>query len=251
MAELRLHWQHDDGPHAARIDDTAPAVIGRSAQSDVPITSERISRRHALIRRRGEGFTVSDLTEARNPVVLNGMQISAETLLRQGDALILGDVTLTVADILGIGPVDGPALTLRWSVDGHVYTETVRGGDPAIIGRDSTAAIQIEAPTVSRAHALIGEHDGRFAIADLTEGRNPVRVNNRPLVGERFLNAGDVIRLGYSEIDLHVTAVSAQATPQGVRLVTCTHCHREVDGQLFICPWCGTSLDIAQTIIPR
>lgn len=250
MAELHLHWQQDGTSHDARISDAAPAVIGRLAESDVPVRSERVSRRHVRVRRRGEGFTVTDLTDGRNPVTLNGAPLTAETLLRQGDTVVLGDVLLTVAQITGIGPADGPALALRWSLGGQTHTESVRGGDPAVIGRDDTAAIQIDVPTVSRAHARIMEHNGRFAITDLTAGRNPVGVNNQPVMGERFLNAGDVIHLGHSGIDVHVTAVSTHATPQSVRLVTCVHCHREVDGTLFVCPWCGTSLDIAQTVIP-
>ncbi|MCA1667461.1 MAG: hypothetical protein LC793_08715, partial [Thermomicrobia bacterium] len=70
-----------------------------------------------------------------------------------------------------------------------------------------------------------------------------------------FLSPGDVIRLG--DVTLVVTAVQG-ATPQqsGItalrsgRLVTCSTCHREVDGSLQDCPWCGTALVNAETVLP-
>lgn len=251
MAELHLHWHLSDGPHDARITDAAPAVIGRLATNDVPLMSdERVSRRHALVRRRGEGFMVSDLTSGTNPIILNSARITRESLLSRGDILTLGGIALTVADIKGIAPMDGPTLTLTWTHGGTTYTETIRGGDPAIIGRDETATVQVDEQTVSRAHVQISERGGRFAISDLTQGRNPVRMNDVLLSTERYLNAGDVIRLGRGDVEVCVVAVntdSARAIPQGVRLVTCVTCHRRVDGRLLICPWCGTSLDVAST----
>jgi len=251
MAELHLHWQLHDGPHDARITDALPAVIGRLTENAVPLMSdERVSRRHALVRRRGEGFMVSDLTDGKNPIILNNARVTTETLLTVGDVLTLGGTTLTVAEIKGIAPMNGPVLTLTWTHAGKTYTETIRGGDPAIIGRDETATVQVNEQTVSRAHVQISERGGRFAISDLTMGRNPVRMNDVLLSTERYLNAGDVIHLGRGDVEVCVVAVNsdaARAIPQGVRLVTCVTCHRRVDGRLLICPWCGTSLDVAST----
>ncbi len=240
MAELHLHWQLNDGPHDVRITDAAPAVIGRLAENDVPLLfDERVSRRHALVRRRGEGFMVSDLTEGKNPIVLNNARITTETLLSTGDVLTLGGTALTVGEIKGVAPMNGPTLTLTWTHAGKTYTETIRGGDPATIGRDETATVQVEEETVSRAHVQISERGGRFAISDLTQGRNPVRMNDVLLSSERYLNAGDVIRLGRGDVEVCVVAVNsdmAHAIPQGVRLVTCVTCHRRVDAAASYLP---------------
>ncbi len=53
---------------------------------DVPILGD-LSRRHAKIRRDGEGY----LLEPDRKVALNGRQVQSATLLRDGDLLSLGD----------------------------------------------------------------------------------------------------------------------------------------------------------------
>lgn len=256
MAELTLQWQLAGAAREGRVSGDVPAIIGREAGSAVHVESPTVSRKHAQIRRRADGFAIADLTDGRNAVVVNGRTITAETPLKEGDTVQLGDVTLRVAAVRGIGPpVGGPVMNLRWELGGHAHDETVLSGEPVTIGRDGSAAIVIPSPTVSRQHARIAEKGGRFVITDATAGRNPITVNQRALAGERYLSPGDVIKLG--AVTVVVTAVQG-ATPQrsGIsalrpgRLVTCSTCHREVDGSLQDCPWCGTALVNAETVLP-
>lgn len=256
MAELTLQWQRAGVAREGRISGDTPAIIGREAGSPIHIESPTVSRKHAQVRLRSDGFTIADLTSGRNAVIVNGRAITAETPLTEGDTVQLGEVTLRVSAVRGIGPpVGGPVMQLRWELGGHTHNETVLGGEPVTIGRDAAAAIVIASPTVSRQHARIVEKGGRFVITDATSGRNPIAVNQRPLSGERYLSPGDVITLG--AVTLVVTAVQG-ATPQrsGItalrsgRLVTCPTCHREVDGALQDCPWCGTALVNAETVLP-
>jgi pSer/pThr/pTyr-binding forkhead associated (FHA) protein len=258
MAELRLQWQSGGAAHEGRVTDDAPATRGREAGCTVRIESpnQAVSRKHAQIRRRADGFAIADLTNGRNPVAVNGRVIGDETPITEGDTITLGDVTLRVAAVRGIGaPSGGPAMKMRWDYEGHTHEETVLGGDPVVIGREAPAAILIPSRHVSRQHARIAEQGGRFVIADITAGRNPITVNQRALSGERYLSPGDVIKLG----DVTVVVTSVQGpTPQpfGInqlktgRLVVCTNCHREVDGSLQDCPWCGTALVNAETVLP-
>lgn len=259
MAELVLQWQAGGAAREGRVTDGAPATLGREAGCTVSIESsnQAVSRTHAQIRRRADGFAIADLTNGRNPASVNGRAISEETPIKEGDTITLGDVTLRVAAVRGIGaPSGGPVMKIRWEYDGRTHEETVLGGDPVIIGREAPATILIPSHHVSRQHARIVEKGGRFVIADITAGRNPITVNQRALSGERYLSPGDVIKLG--DVTVVVTAVQG-ATPQsfGVnqlktgRLVVCTNCHREVDGSLQDCPWCGTALVNAETVLPR
>lgn len=256
MAELTLQWQLAGGMHEGRVSGDMPAIIGREAGAAVHVESPTVSRKHAQVRRRSDGFAIADLTNGRNPVIVNGRTITAEMPLKEGDSVQLGDVTLHVSAVQGIGPpAGGPVMKLHWELGGHAHDETVLGGEPVTIGRDASAAITIASPTVSRQHARIAEKGGRFVITDATAGRNPVTINQRALSGERYLSPGDVIKLG--EVTLVVTSVQgATSQRSGItelrrgRLVTCPTCHREVDGSLQDCPWCGTALVNAETVLP-
>jgi hypothetical protein len=67
--------------------------IGRSAESSVPLNDTNVSRRHAEIRSRGEGarteWFLSDVGST-NGTMLNGVKISGEQKLKNGDALMFG-----------------------------------------------------------------------------------------------------------------------------------------------------------------
>jgi pSer/pThr/pTyr-binding forkhead associated (FHA) protein len=256
MAELTLQWQLAGAAREGRVSGDAPAIIGREVGAAIHVESPTVSRKHAQVRQRADGFAIADLTNGRNAVIVNGHTITAETPLNEGDAVQLGEVTLRVSAVRGVGPpTSGPTLKLHWELGGQAHDETVRGGAPVMIGRDASAAIVIASPTVSRQHAAIVEKGGRFVITDATSGRNPITVNQRALSGERYLSPGDVIQLG--AVTIVVTAVQG-ATPQrgaitelrSGRLVVCSTCHREVDGALQDCPWCGTALVNAETVLP-
>jgi len=256
MAELTMQWHLAGAAREGRVSGDAPAIIGREAGSAIHVESQTVSRKHAQVRRGADGFVISDLTGGRNAVIVNGRTISAETPLVEGDTVQLGDVTLRVSAVRGIvPPTDGPLVKLRWELGGQVHNEIVVGGEPTIVGRDESAGIVLASPTVSRQHARIAEKGGRFVITDATVGRNPITVNQRALSGERYLSPGDVIKLG--EVTLVVTAVQGvNLQHSGIielrngRLVTCPTCHREVDGALQDCPWCGTALVNAETVLP-
>jgi pSer/pThr/pTyr-binding forkhead associated (FHA) protein len=256
MAELVLQWQMAGAAREGHVSGDAPAIIGREAGAAVHIESPTVSRKHAQVRRRSDGFTIADLTNGRNAVIVNSRTITAETPLKEGDTVQLGEVTLRVSAVRGIGPsAGGPVMKLHWELGGHAHEETVLGGEPVMIGRDASATIIIASPTVSRQHARIAEKGGRFVITDATSGRNPITVNQRALSGERYLSPGDVVKLG--EVTLVVTSVQgATLQRSGItelrrgRLVNCPTCHREVDGSLQDCPWCGTALVNAETVLP-
>lgn len=256
MAELTFQWQLAGAAHEGRVSGDTPAIIGREAGATVHVESPTVSRKHAQVRRRSDSFAISDLTGGRNPVVVNGRTIAAETPLKEGDTVRLGEVTLRVAAVQGIGaPSGGPVMKMRWEFGGQAHEETVLGGEPLTVGRDASATIVIPSPSVSRQHARIAEKGGRFVITDATAGRNPITVNQRPLSGERYLSPGDVIKLG--DVTVVVTSVHGASQhrsgvielPRG-RLVVCPTCHREVDGSLQDCPWCGTALVNAETVLP-
>ncbi|MHB8645142.1 MAG: FHA domain-containing protein, partial [Thermomicrobiales bacterium] len=147
MAELTLQWQLAGAAREGHISGDVPATIGREADSTVHVESPTVSRKHAQVRRRADGFAIADLTSGRNAVIVNGRTITSETPLKEGDTVQLGDVTLRVSAVQGIAPpASGPVMKLRWELGGHAHDETVRGGEPVTIGRDASATIIIPSP---------------------------------------------------------------------------------------------------------
>jgi DNA-binding response OmpR family regulator len=72
-------------------------TIGRAVESDIVITSKRVSRAHAHLRREGWRVILEDLGSA-NGTFLNDERVLAPMALRDGDHITVGDVILTFRD---------------------------------------------------------------------------------------------------------------------------------------------------------
>jgi hypothetical protein len=70
------------------------ATIGRSRDCDVVLADGNVSRRHAEVRPRGDGWMVADLGST-NGVTVNGARIEQAQLLRGGDRIEVGTTLLT------------------------------------------------------------------------------------------------------------------------------------------------------------
>jgi pSer/pThr/pTyr-binding forkhead associated (FHA) protein len=66
-------------------------VIGRAKDADIHVRSNRISRHHAVLERKGPDWTVRD-NDSVNGVLLNGVKIFS-AVLRDGDVIQTGDST--------------------------------------------------------------------------------------------------------------------------------------------------------------
>jgi tetratricopeptide (TPR) repeat protein len=105
-------------------------VIGRSAENPICIADSSVSRRHIVLRRLGAGWTVSDLGSG-NGTLVNGEQISDETVLASGDVITMGDTEVTFTDLanatMDVPITPGPSRP-RTGATGAVPG---RGGAPA------------------------------------------------------------------------------------------------------------------------
>jgi len=73
-------------------------VIGRSTDNPICIQDSSVSRKHIALRRVGNGWTVSDLGSG-NGTLVNGEQITDETVLANGDVITMGDTEVTFTDV--------------------------------------------------------------------------------------------------------------------------------------------------------
>ncbi len=71
--------------------------LGRAIESDIVILSNRASREHAQIRREGRKVFLEDL-ESTNGTFLNNERVTGSIALRDGDQVLVGDVTFTFRD---------------------------------------------------------------------------------------------------------------------------------------------------------
>jgi predicted component of type VI protein secretion system len=142
-------------------------------------------------------------------------------------------------------------LILEWQEAGTVKTQTVTKS--ATIGRDPARCnIVLSHPTVSGVHAQIyfRDSDSLFYLRNLRDTNPPVVDRRRLVEGEAPLHQGSTVYLG--QVLLTVTKTSAHATQEQYGL-KCTNaaCGRvsPYDRLKLVCPWCGTSLAAAPSVI--
>ena len=90
--------------------------IGRGRDVAVCLRHSSVSRRHAALRQTAAGFELQDLGST-NGTFVNGRRVGQALLLKDGDRLTFGDVSL-VAELAGARPPDPPAIrTLMVGLD--------------------------------------------------------------------------------------------------------------------------------------
>lgn len=83
LRQLQLRTLHPEGSAPLALSAAAPLRIGRSAQCDLVLPFEGVSRQHAELARAGPLCTLRDL-DSRNGVFVNGEKLCAPTVLRCG-----------------------------------------------------------------------------------------------------------------------------------------------------------------------
>ncbi len=71
--------------------------IGRAVENEIVVSSKRVSREHACVRREGWRAILADLGSA-NGTFLNGERLSEPMQLRDGDQIKVGDVQFVFHD---------------------------------------------------------------------------------------------------------------------------------------------------------
>ncbi|HEY3593073.1 MAG TPA: FHA domain-containing protein, partial [Polyangiaceae bacterium] len=163
--------------------------IGRGEENTVRLTERNISRRHSLLRRSGNQWVVLDC-DSGNGSYVNGVRLTGEHLLAQGDVLQLGDYRLEFANeddsartaganvttLPGSGPAAKPDRLVV--VIGPEPGEEFLVQSPQVtIGRAPELDVCLAHGSVSRVHAEIHAlGSGRYEILDRGSA-NGVRVN--------------------------------------------------------------------------
>lgn len=93
-ALARLVWERSDGGRIEFPLDGDEHELGRDEELAIRVDEPLVSRRHARILRRGEGWVVVDLGST-NFTRVNGQRVRREHELEHGDEIRLGRTKLT------------------------------------------------------------------------------------------------------------------------------------------------------------
>lgn len=218
-------------------------VIGRNDDCDLVLSSKGVSRRHAVIRHSGSGYTVTD--ESVNGTFVNGDRVEHVQLLAHGDMLRIGDEELRVeSDVrqssngpdatvllsradLGENGKPTPLWTqVQASLPVLASLEVVRGEmtgstfpimrPVCAIGRGAHNEVVLRHESVSASHATLLLKAGAWYVVDLRSA-NGTFVDGYRVAGERVLTAGCTLRLGEVKLVFRPGARSREAAPEPQR----------------------------------
>lgn len=161
-------------------------TLGREAGNDIVVDDPVVSRRHALLRRSGDGYEIEDLGSA-NGLTSAGRPVS-RARLADGDVLGIAE-TVTLAYVLA-----APGLPEEPT---RVRTLSLSGRASLTIGRGPQNDIALAHPAISRLHARILARDGELIVED-TASANGTFVNGERVepAEPRRIVPGDTVRVG-------------------------------------------------------
>ncbi len=209
--------------------------IGRNKTCDIFLAYNTISRFHAVLSRRRQGWVVFD-TYSKTGVYVNGKKIDRKSPVYDGDSIMMGNVVLFLRapdspppqgwreamenkapqepqpEEIPV-PHEAPSEELFYVPPAEQAYEDIRSqrtpallsesagevydlsGRSILIGRSPEADLTLPVPTVSARHARLTQYEDGWVIEDLGSKAGTV-VNGKAIDGPQTLFDGDRINLG-------------------------------------------------------
>ncbi|MFN0120809.1 MAG: FHA domain-containing protein [Blastocatellia bacterium] len=193
--------------------------LGRTAECDIELNQPNVSRRHAFIKRLGEGLQIID-NNSGNGTFVNGRKIR-QAALRRGDEIRIGSHTLRVHIPTGALRGKPSGNTARLRAERATITETsvvyhirdVSGPEERelefscrnlSIGRGDRCRLRLDDTEASRMHAVIQRGKSGFTLIDSQSANgtflNGARITEQPLAD------GDEIGIGQTRLTVRLLA---------------------------------------------
>jgi predicted component of type VI protein secretion system len=155
--------------HAARRVSVGPdgLLVGRAGHCDLVLDTDGISRAHARIDPRGDGFELTDLGST-NGTWVDGERVGSEpVVLHPGAEIVVGAERLLWVIV--------DATVAAWPSGEAVAAARVVGfdGRRLTIGRDPGNDVPLDDPNVSRWHAEVVACDGRVELTTSARATAP------------------------------------------------------------------------------
>jgi NADPH-dependent 2,4-dienoyl-CoA reductase/sulfur reductase-like enzyme/pSer/pThr/pTyr-binding forkhead associated (FHA) protein len=215
---------------AGRRWDVRAAVvsIGRDPSCPVVISDPGVSHVHAQITRYGQDLFLRDLG-SRNGTAVNGVSITVPHLLRDGDTIVIGRISLVFRSAqpsagparpqLGIAAFYGsnvghsasavqPVLTVQ-SGQSFGLSFAVQGTSMSV-GRDPACTIRLDDMTVSRQHAMLTFNNNAWYVSDM-QSTSGTRKNGERLPPGQYVPValGDLIQFGETVFRFETRPIAA------------------------------------------
>jgi pSer/pThr/pTyr-binding forkhead associated (FHA) protein len=186
------------GKEVLRVPLKGPSMtVGRDPQCDLHLDNRALSRRHALIEKRGAAIWVKDL-KSQNGTFVNGERVSdTGQVLNGGDAIEVGRYQIRIEGVEQ-ARTDTPVLTLTGPEGRHRFAMV---GDEIILGRAPSCDIAIGHKSISRRHMRIAIEGDHFIAEDLGS-QNGSRINNRRINGPTPFKIGDKVQMSEFTIEV-------------------------------------------------
>lgn len=194
--------------------------VGRSKLCDIKIGYGSVSRFHAVISRRCDGWYITD-TYSKTGTKVNDTPITKTTQLFDGDSITFGSAVMFFSAPLYPSPnprvfkavkqeikkeenfdltfVKEPAPDFKVSENPALYVERTAQRYPlsgnVIIGRDESCDIALPFMTVSRKHAKITAENEGFVLENLSSSSG-TKINGKEVTRKQLLFSGDEIDIG-------------------------------------------------------
>ena len=206
MAEVVVEY---GGKEVLRVPLKGPSMtIGRDPQCDLHLDNRALSRRHAMIEKRGAAIWCKDLN-SQNGTFVNGERVNdTGQALNGGDSIEVGRYLVRI-DGVEEARNDTPVLTLTGPEGRHRFAMV---GDEIILGRAPSCDIAIGHKSISRRHLRVAIEGDHFIAEDLGS-QNGTRINNRRISGPTPFELGDKVQM--SEFTIEVGFLEAPATTAG------------------------------------
>jgi pSer/pThr/pTyr-binding forkhead associated (FHA) protein len=178
-------------------------VVGSGRGATIVVNQPQADKAHCAIVNTGDCVVLRDLHTASG-TMRNGQRVDV-AVLADGDVIEVAGVRIQIAiqsprrrneqtgvDLSFVDPMQWP-VPFVFRADGESDDAAVEAPF-CVIGRRERAAIRLDDPEVSLAHAIVFRFNGRPAICDLGS-RTGTRVNGRPVTFAP-LRDGDELRIG-------------------------------------------------------
>jgi ABC-type multidrug transport system ATPase subunit len=164
-------------------------TIGRDPASNIVIDDQEVSRNHAKIERKPDGYEIKDLGST------NGLTFESKRIdhkeLASGDVIkITGNITLSFSF-----PSKVPAPVSYHEQKLKQERLVIKGEKSLILGRDTSCDVVLDHPIISRKHARIYRSDSVYYIEDLGSTNGTI-VNDTHITRPQKLASGDTIYIG-------------------------------------------------------
>ena len=197
----KLTIEDDEGQRTSLDLNLEEYSVGRAEDNDIRLTERNVSRSHAVLRNRVDGWEIVD-EGSYNGTFVNGERVVGDgAILATGDVINLGDYRVELLDWTEEQPAPDAEPTNRkpdrlicviGPVPGH---EFVLDGDVMTMGRAEEAGVFINHASVSRLHAeLHNLGDSRWEVVDQGSS-NGIRINGVEL-RRGIIEPGDALEFG-------------------------------------------------------